>query len=59
MISLSGFLTNIQVSIPLGMYDNLPVAVSLLAKQGSDAFLLNVVESLYGTLKEQVEITEK
>ncbi|KAJ6757215.1 hypothetical protein OIU74_026460 [Salix koriyanagi] len=41
------------------MYENLPVAVSLLAKQGSDAFLLNVVESLYGTLKEQVEITGK
>jgi hypothetical protein len=41
------------------MYDNLPVSVSLLAKQGSDAFLLTVVESLYGTLKEQVEITEK
>ncbi|KAI5566471.1 hypothetical protein BDE02_13G022300 [Populus trichocarpa] len=59
LLSIAGVSGFCQVSIPLGMYDNLPVAVSLLAKQGSDAFLLNVVESLYGTLKEQVEITEK
>nr|AXY97839.1 Amidase 1 [Populus tomentosa] len=59
LLSIAGVSGFCQVSIPLGMYDNLPVSVSLLAKQGSDAFLLNVVESLYGTLKEQVEITEK
>ncbi|KAI8570775.1 hypothetical protein RHMOL_Rhmol01G0063100 [Rhododendron molle] len=45
-----------QVSIPLGTYDNLPVSVSLLAKHGSDGFLLNLVETLYGTLKEQIDI---
>ncbi|KAJ6359811.1 hypothetical protein OIU77_003921 [Salix suchowensis] len=59
LLSIAGVSGFCQVSIPLGMYENLPVAVSLLAKQGSDAFLLNVVESLYGTLKEQVEITGK
>ncbi|TQD78376.1 hypothetical protein C1H46_036069 [Malus baccata] len=48
---VSGFC---QVSIPLGMYDNLPVSVSLLAKHGSDGFLLNLVETLYDTLKEHV-----
>ncbi|KAB2630151.1 amidase 1-like [Pyrus ussuriensis x Pyrus communis] len=48
---VSGFC---QVSIPLGMCDNLPVSVSLLAKHGSDGFLLNLVETLYDTLKEQV-----
>lgn len=39
------------MSIPLGMYDDLPVAISLLAKHGSDGFLLNVVETLYDTLQ--------
>ncbi|KAM1095537.1 hypothetical protein ACFX2B_010267 [Malus domestica] len=48
---VSGFC---QVTIPLGMYDNLPVSVSLLAKHGSDGFLLNLVETLYDTLKEHV-----
>lgn len=50
---------NPQVSIPLGLYDNLPVAVSLLAKHGSDGFLLNLVQTLYGSIKEQVEVAEK
>lgn len=45
-----------QVSIPLGMYHNVPVAISLAAKHGSDAFLLNLVETLYDTLKEQIEL---
>ncbi|XP_038878343.1 amidase 1-like isoform X1 [Benincasa hispida] len=44
-----------QVSIPLGLYNGLPVSISLLAKHGSDGFLLNVVDSLYSTLKEEVE----
>ncbi|KAE8010183.1 hypothetical protein FH972_006573 [Carpinus fangiana] len=47
------------VSIPLGLYDNLPVAISLLAKRGSDGFLLNLVETLYDTLKEEIVIAEK
>lgn len=47
------------MSIPLGMYDDLPVAISLLAKHGSDGFLLNVVETLYDTLQEQVAISER
>ncbi|XP_059652493.1 amidase 1-like isoform X1 [Cornus florida] len=58
LLSIAGVSGFCQVSIPLGMYDNLPVAVSLLAKHGSDGFLLNVVETLYGTLKELVEIAE-
>ncbi|KAE8010185.1 hypothetical protein FH972_006575 [Carpinus fangiana] len=47
------------VSIPLGLYDNLPVAISLLAKRGSDGFLLNLVETLYDTLKEEIVIAER
>ena len=50
---------NPQVSIPLGLHDNLPVAVSLLARHGSDCFLLNLVQTLYGSIKEQVEVAEK
>ncbi|KAK9215507.1 hypothetical protein WN944_007512 [Citrus x changshan-huyou] len=49
---VSGFC---QVSIPLGLHDNLPVAISLLAKHGSDGFLLNLVETLHDTLKEELQ----
>lgn len=49
------FSAHLQVSIPLGMHEGLPVSVSLLATHGSDGFLLSLVETLYGTLKEQVE----
>ncbi|KAM7478001.1 hypothetical protein LguiA_026214 [Lonicera macranthoides] len=58
LLSIAGVSGFCQVSIPLGMYDNLPVSVSLLGKHGSDGFLLNVVETIYGTLKEHVEIAE-
>ncbi|KAK7837392.1 amidase 1 [Quercus suber] len=47
------------VSMPLGLYDNLPVAISLLAKHGSDGILLNLVESLYKNIQEEVGIAEK
>ncbi|KAM7481174.1 hypothetical protein LguiB_005757 [Lonicera macranthoides] len=55
LLSIAGVSGFCQASIPLGMHDNLPVSVSLLAKHGSDGFLLNVVESIYGTLKVHVE----
>ncbi|KAM4119214.1 hypothetical protein ACJW30_03G042600 [Castanea mollissima] len=57
--SIAGVSGFCQVSIPLGLYDNLPVAISLLAKHGSDAFLLILVEILYDTLQEEVGIAEK
>ncbi|XP_030957038.1 amidase 1-like isoform X3 [Quercus lobata] len=57
--SIAGVSGFCQVSIPLGMYDNLPVAISLLAKHGSDGFLLNFVEILYDTLQEEVGIAEQ
>ncbi|XP_057250338.1 amidase 1 isoform X3 [Beta vulgaris subsp. vulgaris] len=43
------------VSIPLGLYDDLPVSVSLLAKHGSDMFLMSLVENLCPTLKEHID----
>ncbi|OMO99119.1 Amidase [Corchorus olitorius] len=54
LLSIAGLTGFCQVSIPLGMHNNLPVSISLLAKHGSDGFLLNLVETLYGNLKEQI-----
>ncbi|XP_058183278.1 amidase 1-like isoform X2 [Rhododendron vialii] len=59
LLSIAGMSSFCQVSIPLGTYDNLPVSVSLLAKHGSDGLLLNLVETLYGTLKEQIDIAQE
>ncbi|KAI3747403.1 hypothetical protein L6452_09859 [Arctium lappa] len=59
LLSVAGVSGLCQVTIPLGKYDGLPVAVSLLAKHGSDGFLLSLVETLYGTLKQEVEMAEK
>ncbi|XP_058182898.1 amidase 1-like isoform X1 [Rhododendron vialii] len=59
LLSIAGMSSFCQVSIPLGTYDNLPVSVSLLAKHGSDGFLLNLVETLYGTLREQIDIAQE
>ncbi|KAJ0014961.1 hypothetical protein Pint_19905 [Pistacia integerrima] len=55
LLSIAGVSGFCQVSIPLGMYDNLPVAVSLLAKHGSDGFLLNLVKTLHDALKEEIQ----
>ncbi|XP_021772964.1 amidase 1-like isoform X2 [Chenopodium quinoa] len=54
LLSIAGVSGFCQVSIPLGLYDGLPVSVSLLAKHGSDMFLLNLVETLCETLKEHM-----
>ncbi|XP_058183391.1 amidase 1-like isoform X3 [Rhododendron vialii] len=59
LLSIAGMSSFCQVSIPLGTYNNLPVSVSLLAKHGSDGFLLNLVETLYGTLREQIDIAQE
>ncbi|XWS64562.1 hypothetical protein CRYUN_Cryun05aG0014700 [Craigia yunnanensis] len=58
LLSIAGVSGFCQVSIPLGMHNNLPVSISLLAKHGSDAFLLNLVETLYDTLKEEIAMQE-
>ncbi len=47
----------LQVSIPLGMRNGLPVSVSLVARHGADHFLLNVVEELYQTLIDEATKT--
>ncbi|XP_042517124.1 amidase 1-like [Macadamia integrifolia] len=59
LLSIAGVSGFCQVNIPLGTYENLPVAVSLLAKHGADGFLLNLVEKLDGSMKEQIEISQR
>ncbi|XP_051121515.1 amidase 1 [Andrographis paniculata] len=51
LLSVAGVSGCCQVSIPLGKYEDLPIAVSLLAKHGSDGFLLNFVETLHKALQ--------
>ncbi|KAK4345596.1 hypothetical protein RND71_035772 [Anisodus tanguticus] len=52
LLSIAGVSGFCQVNIPLGIQDNLPMSVSLLANHGSDWFLLNVVEAIHNVLKE-------
>ncbi|TKY52205.1 Amidase 1 [Spatholobus suberectus] len=52
LLSIAGVSGFCQVSIPLGMYNNLPLSISLLARHGADRFLLHLVESLYDSIKE-------
>lgn len=54
LLSIAGVSGFCQVSIPLGIQDNLPISVSLLANHGSDWFLLNVVETFHNVLKDQI-----
>lgn len=50
---ISNFL---QVSIPLGMDNNLSISISLVVKHGADGFLLSLVESIYEIIKEEEAI---
>ncbi|XP_020204786.1 amidase 1 [Cajanus cajan] len=52
LLSIAGVSGFCQVSVPLGMYNNLPLSISLLARDGADGFLLHLVESLYDSIKE-------
>ncbi|GFP91840.1 amidase 1 [Phtheirospermum japonicum] len=57
LLSVAGVSGFCQVSIPLGMHDGVPVSVSLLAKHGSDGFLLSFVEAIYATLKDHCKFS--
>ncbi|CAN6902629.1 unnamed protein product [Brassica oleracea] len=46
LLSIAGVSGLCQVSIPLGLHENLPISVSLVATHGSDGFLLSLVDSL-------------
>jgi Asp-tRNA(Asn)/Glu-tRNA(Gln) amidotransferase A subunit family amidase len=45
----------IQLSIPLGVRDGIPVSVSLVARHGADRFLLSVAQELYEALGEETK----
>ena len=49
----------LQVTIPLGVYEKLPVSVSFIARQGRDHFLLDTVHTMSASLQEQVDIAMK
>ncbi|KAE8675375.1 hypothetical protein F3Y22_tig00111671pilonHSYRG00059 [Hibiscus syriacus] len=57
LLSVAGVAGFCQVNIPLGMYNNLPVSISLVEKHGSDGFLLNLVENLYDTIQTLTELS--
>ncbi|GAB4838459.1 Outer envelope protein 64, mitochondrial [Ancistrocladus abbreviatus] len=46
-----------QVTVPLGMYDDLPSSVSFAACHGADKFLLDTILDVYSTLQKQASIT--
>eukprot|EP00262_Sarcandra_glabra_P004369 TRINITY_DN15334_c0_g1_i1.p1 TRINITY_DN15334_c0_g1~~TRINITY_DN15334_c0_g1_i1.p1 ORF type:complete len:653 (-),score=115.88 TRINITY_DN15334_c0_g1_i1:547-2319(-) len=48
-----------QVTVPLGFHDKCPVSVSLIARYGGDRFLLDTVQTMYASLKEQADIAAK
>ncbi|XP_076919763.1 translocon at the outer membrane of chloroplasts 64-like [Bidens hawaiensis] len=43
-----------QVVVPLGLYDNYPVSVSLLAKHGGDRFLLDTLQTMHASLVQKL-----
>ncbi|CAL0316576.1 unnamed protein product [Lupinus luteus] len=53
LLSIAGMSGFCQVSIPLQMYNNLPISISLVARDSADGFLLRLVESLYEVIKEE------
>ncbi|XP_023530929.1 uncharacterized protein LOC111793324 [Cucurbita pepo subsp. pepo] len=48
-----------QVTLPLGFHDKCPVSVSFLARHGADRFLLDTVQTMYKSLKEEAEAASK
>ncbi|KAL4205512.1 hypothetical protein AMTRI_Chr01g137670 [Amborella trichopoda] len=55
-LAIAGMSGSCQVTIPLGMHELCPVAVSFLARHGADFFLLETVQTMYGILQEQVAL---
>lgn len=50
-------LLRLQVNIPMGMHEGLPISISLVAGYGADGFLLTVVERLYDLLKQDIMLS--
>jgi hypothetical protein len=43
----------------LGTHDKCPISVSFIARHGGDRFLLDITQTMYTTIQEQVEILAK
>nr|XP_043612957.1 translocon at the outer membrane of chloroplasts 64 [Erigeron canadensis] len=44
-----------QVTIPLGLYQNYPVSVSLIARHGGDLFLLDTLQTMHASLLKKAD----
>ncbi|KAG6745768.1 hypothetical protein POTOM_050275 [Populus tomentosa] len=55
LLSIASLSGCCQVTVPLGYYNKCPVSVSLIARHGSDRFLLDTVQTMFKTLQEQAE----
>lgn len=44
-----------QVTIPLGLYENYPISVSLIARHGGDLFLLDTLQTMYASLLKEAD----
>lgn len=44
-----------QVTIPLGMHENYPVSVSLIARHGGDRFLLDILQTMHASLLQKAD----
>ncbi|KAL0380167.1 UNVERIFIED_CONTAM: Outer envelope protein 64, chloroplastic [Sesamum angustifolium] len=49
----------LKVAVPLGVYEKCPVSLSLLARHGGDRFLLDTLQTVYGSLQEQADTAGK
>uniref|UniRef100_A0A7N0T0Y3 Amidase domain-containing protein n=1 Tax=Kalanchoe fedtschenkoi TaxID=63787 RepID=A0A7N0T0Y3_KALFE len=56
LLSITSMSGCCQVSIPMGMHEGHPVAVSFIACHGEDKFLLDTVLDMYSSLQEQARI---
>jgi Asp-tRNA(Asn)/Glu-tRNA(Gln) amidotransferase A subunit family amidase len=53
LLSIAGLSGFCQISIPLGIRNGIPVSVSLLARHGTDRFLVGVARELYEALRDE------
>ncbi|CAK7349587.1 unnamed protein product [Dovyalis caffra] len=59
LLSIASLSGCCQVTVPLGYYNKCPVSVSLIARHGSDRFLLDTVRTIYTSLQEHANTYAK
>ncbi|KAL8153559.1 hypothetical protein V2J09_011319 [Rumex salicifolius] len=48
-----------QVTVPIGYHDKCPVSVSFIARHGGDRFLVDVLQTMYASLQEEIDLASK